>query len=76
MSNMVTLKQADFYYRIPMHEFVRYWIDTPIEIKKLPADIPNETALNALKRGKGYKRTVKAYEQKGSGKHDPTKGTL
>lgn len=69
MSNTVTFKQGDFYYVVPMHEFARYWIDTPIEIQRLPNDIPKVSKLAALKRGKGYKRLVKAYEQKGSGKH-------
>jgi hypothetical protein len=33
-------------------------------------DIPEVIKLAALKRGKGYKRTKLAYEQKGSGKHE------
>jgi hypothetical protein len=69
MPQLVTIKQGDFYYVIPMHEFSRYWINEPLEVVKLPKDIPMISKMTGLERGKSYKRTVKAYEQKGSGNH-------
>ncbi|WP_434785686.1 hypothetical protein [Bacillus velezensis] len=79
MSGMVTLKQGDFYYNIPMHEYSRYWFEHLdvieqgvefIEVEKIPFDkIPKASVMAALKRGKGVKRVVKAYSTKGSGKH-------
>lgn len=79
MSGMVTLKQGDFYYNIPMHEYSRYWFEHLdiieqgeefFEVKKIPYDkIPKESIMAAMKRGKGVKRVVKAYSTKGSGKH-------
>lgn len=75
MSNSVTIKNGDFYYNIPMHEFSRYWLPVInkemifLELPKVPNEIPMVSRLAGLKRGKGIKRTVKAYEQKGSGKH-------
>jgi hypothetical protein len=75
MSNLVTIKNGDFYYVIPMHEFSRYWLPILnkelifLELPKLPNDIPAASMMAGLKRGKGVKRTVKSYEQKGSGKH-------
>jgi hypothetical protein len=77
MLNLVVIKNGDFYYPVPMHEFSRYWLPLMvrdldyIEVPRLPNDIPYASKLAALKRGKGVKRTIKAYEQKGSGKHDP-----
>jgi hypothetical protein len=73
MSNMVTVKNGDFYYIVPVHEFSRYWLQhlDYIQVPKLPNDIPMVSRLAAAKRGKGYKRVEKAYNQKGSGKHDP-----
>lgn len=75
MSNTVTIKEGDFYYSVPMHEFSRYWLPVLnkelifLELPKVPNDIPQVSRLAGLKRGKGVKRVVKAYEQKGSGKH-------
>lgn len=75
MSNMVTIKQGDFYYVVPMHEFERYWLPVFtkeyvfLELPKMPNDIPYASKLAALKRGKGIKRVVKSYEQRGSAKH-------
>jgi len=79
MSGMVTLKQGDFYYNIPMHEYSRYWFEHLdiveqgeefLEVEKIPYDkIPKESIMAAMKRGKGVKRVVKAYSTKGSGKH-------
>ncbi|PAE46610.1 hypothetical protein CHH95_21650 [Bacillus licheniformis] len=78
MSGMVTIKQGDFYYNIPMHEYSRYWLPhlDPIEngnfleVEKIPYDkIPPVSIKAALKRGKGVKRVEKAYSMKGSGKH-------
>jgi hypothetical protein len=72
----VTIKNGDFYYVVPMHEFSRYWLPVLnqemifLELPKVPSDIPKVSKLGALKRGKGVKRVVKAYEQKGSGKHE------
>jgi hypothetical protein len=67
----ITLKQGDFYYVVPMHEFSRYWLQhlDYVQVQKLPNDIPRVSKLAALKRGKGVKRVIKAYESKGSGKH-------
>ena len=75
MSNMVTIKNGDFYYVVPMHEFSRYWVPVLnrkllfLGIEKVPNDIPQASRLAGLKRGKGIKRVVKAYDQKGSGRH-------
>jgi hypothetical protein len=75
MSNSVTIKNGDFYYVIPLHEFSRYWLPELdkdlvfLELKKIPSDIPMVSKLAGLKRGKGVKRVVKAYDQKGGGVH-------
>ncbi|MCM3278800.1 hypothetical protein M3616_22155 [Bacillus velezensis] len=79
MSGMVTLKQGDFYYNIPMHEYSRYWFEhldiieqgeECLVVEKIPYDkIPKPSIMAAMKRGKGVKRVVKAYSTKGSGKH-------
>lgn len=75
MLNTVTIKNGDFYYSVPMHEFSRYWLPVInkelifLELPKVPNDIPVVSRQAALKRGKGIKRVVKAQEQKGSGKH-------
>lgn len=79
MSNMVTVKQGDFYYLIPMHEYSRYWlphigIDIPragefVHVKRVPPEIPRVSREAGLKRGKSFKRMIKSYNQKGSGKH-------
>lgn len=74
-TNLVTIKQGDFYYTVPQHEFSRYWLPSLIknldfiEVAKVPNDIPFVSRQAGLKRGKGTKRFIKAYEQKGSGKH-------
>ncbi|MCY8507968.1 hypothetical protein [Bacillus atrophaeus] len=62
MSGMVTLKQGDFYYNIPMHEYSRYWFEHLdiieqgkefLEVEKIPFDkIPKESIMAAVKRGK------------------------
>jgi len=74
MSNMVIVKNGDFYYKVPMHEFTRYWLPNIdlIELPKVPGAIPFVSRKAGLERGKGVKRAIKAYEQKGSGKHAPT----
>jgi hypothetical protein len=71
MSRTVTVKNGDFYYVVPQHEFSRYWLQhlDMIQVEKVPNDIPMVSKMAALKRGKGVKRVIKAYEQKGSGKH-------
>lgn len=79
MSNLVTVKRGDFYYRIPMHEFSRYWLphlggEMPrpgdmLEVKRLPDEIPYVSKKVGLARGKSFKREIKAYAAKGSGKH-------
>ncbi|MEC3696416.1 hypothetical protein ABEX84_21430 [Bacillus subtilis] len=79
MSGMVTLKQGDFYYNIPMHEYSRYWFEHLdiieqgeefLVVEKIPYDkIPKPSIMAAMKRGKGVKRVVKTYSTKGSGKH-------
>jgi hypothetical protein len=75
MSNTVTIKNGDFYYQIPLHEFSRYWLPVLnkemvfLELPKVPNDIPFVSRKAGLQRGKGIKRVVKSYEQKGSGKH-------
>lgn len=77
MSNMVTIKEGDFYYQIPLHEFSRYWLpvinkeEVFLHLERVPKDIPMVSRLGGLKRGKDVKRVVKAYEQKGLGKHVP-----
>lgn len=74
MSNMVTIRNGDFFYVIPQHEFVRYWMPHmgPFIVEKVPvADLPRVSVMAALKRGKGAKRVEAAMNQKGSGKHDP-----
>lgn len=75
MSKTVTIKNGDFYYQIPLHEFSNYWLPVInkenifLHLEKVPNAIPMVSRLGGLKRGKGVKRVVKAYEQKGSGKH-------
>ena len=75
MLNSVTIKNGDFYYVVPMHEFSNYWLPVLnreiifLELPKVPNDIPMVSRMASLKRGKGIKRVVKSYEQKGSGKH-------
>jgi hypothetical protein len=75
MSNLVTVKNGDFYYRVPMHEFSRYWLPLIvknldyIDLPHLPNDIPYVSKMAALKRGKGFKRWYKSMNTKGSGKH-------
>lgn len=79
MSGMVTLKQGDTYYKLPLHEYVRYWSphvgvigedEEFLHVDNVPyKDIPTVSVKAALKRGKGVKRVVKAYSAKGSGKH-------
>jgi hypothetical protein len=75
MWNSVTIKNGDFYYVVPMHEFTRYWMPVLeeellfLELDKIPDTIPMVSRMAALKRGKGTKRLVKAYEQKGRGNH-------
>ena len=56
MLNMVMIKEGDFYYPVPMHEFSRYWLPhlDVLEVTKLPNDIPQVSKMAALKRGKGY----------------------
>lgn len=89
MLKTVTIKNGDFYYVVPQHEFSRYWMEhlDPIQLERLPNDlphneiyevekVPNEipyvSRLAGLKRGKGIKRVIKSYNQKGSGKHATT----
>lgn len=75
MSNMVTLKNGDTFYPIPVHEFTRYWLPVLmkkvgfLEVRSIPDEIPYASKLAALKRGKGFKRYYKSMNQKGSGKH-------
>jgi hypothetical protein len=75
MNQTITIKQGDFYYIVPMHEFSRYWLAhlDYVQVTKIPYDkIPLVSIKGALKRGKGVKRVIKAYESKGSGKHGST----
>lgn len=60
MSKLVTIKHNDFWYVIHEQEFISDWLP----------NIPKELKLNALRRGKNYKRTEQAYERKGTGKHE------
>lgn len=75
MLNLVTIKNGDFYYQVPLHEFSRYWLPILnkemifLELPRVPNDIPMVSRTAALSRGKGVKRVVKAYQQKGCGKH-------
>jgi hypothetical protein len=55
MSNMVTIKNGEFYYQIPEHEFSRYWLPEIdfIELNRIPERIPYVSKLAGLKRGGG-----------------------
>jgi hypothetical protein len=59
---MVTIKQGEFFYKVPMHEFSRYWVPSIIKnldhisLERLPNDIPIVSRQAALMRGKGMDR--------------------
>lgn len=87
MSNTVTIKQGDFYYRMPRHEFIRYWDEHCKNVKELEnpvgegrlitanirfSKIPSSSLMAAIKRGKAYKRDYKEMTRKGSGRHATT----
>ncbi|MFE2611643.1 hypothetical protein ACFXDI_52205 [Streptomyces mirabilis] len=65
---MVTLKQGDFYYNIPMHEYSRYWFEHLdiieqgeefLVVEKIPYDkIPKPSKIDAIKIGKCVLRVV------------------
>lgn len=66
MSNQVVVPtHKNNFYVFSQYDFENYIVPL-INFK----DIPEVIKLAALKRGKGYKRTKLAYEQKGSGKHE------
>lgn len=88
MSNMVTIKQGDFFYRVPEHEYLRYWSEHCENIAELTnpvneedrlitakiklSKIPYACLMAATKRGKAYKRDYKEMTRKGSGRHATT----
>lgn len=55
MSNMVTIKNGEHLYIVPIHEFSRYWVEhlDYIQIPHLPNNIPAVSRMAALKRGSG-----------------------
>lgn len=52
MSNTVTVKCGEHYYKVPMHEYSRYWLDhlDKVTIPYLPNDIPKVSVLAAYER--------------------------
>lgn len=88
MSNMVTIKQGDTFYRMPIHEYLRYWSEHCENVAELTdpvyedgsfitakikiSKIPSPCLMAAIKRGKAYKRDYKEMTRKGSGRHATT----
>lgn len=70
----ITLKSGDSFYKMPLHEFVRYWLPQydggVIEVKGIPKNINPDALYMAIKRGKYAKRLYRSMNMKGSGKHD------
>lgn len=49
MSNTVTVKSGEHFYKIPMHEYSRYWLDylDKVSVPHLPNDLPKVNTLAA-----------------------------
>lgn len=52
MSNTVTIKSGEHFYKVPMHEFSTYWLNhlDRITIPQLPAEIPVISVMAAERR--------------------------
>lgn len=57
--NCIKINHNNFWYIIPEHEFIKYWLP----------NVPKVIKMAGLKRGKYYSRWVKEGNRKGNKNH-------
>lgn len=80
LAKQKVIKLNSCYYVMPSYEFYNHWLhaledyevnsEGEYVIKSIPSRVKGELVIQALKRGKGYKRMKTAYASRGSGKHE------